>query len=264
MTRQSPQDAGTKAIERLKALTANLRRAAKHPGEEEAIHKLRVAIRRFTQVLRVFKSRFEHIRRMRHHLRGLMDLCGAVRNCDIAVDALKEAGVSPEPGLKRRLKRRRDRTARELADLLEDFGARSNLRHWRKWLKAKADDHAPAPALPPLEREFRRSGAEAARAGADFAKMHQFRLLVKRYRYTLEILGSNQARLTELRALQERLGAVNDCVTTAELIGQIEMPPSVRRRITIALNRLLARRSAEFRTFWRTQHGQRRMGRTKT
>src|SRR5580700_10849877 len=51
--RHQASDAEKKALERLRALAAGLRDAAKHPAKAESIHDLRVAIRRFTQVLSV-------------------------------------------------------------------------------------------------------------------------------------------------------------------------------------------------------------------
>lgn len=112
--------AARKGRESLKNLTAALRVAARNPGKEKPIHDLRVAIRRFTQVLRVFGSRFEHPRKMRRRLRGVMDLCGAVRNCDIAVEVLQAAEAPAKPALQGRLKRRRERAGRDLARLLKE------------------------------------------------------------------------------------------------------------------------------------------------
>jgi CHAD domain-containing protein len=256
MTAAKSNPAQAKARERLQALSISLRRAAKHPSEADSIHRLRVAIRRFTQVLRVFGSGFEHTRRMRRHLRGLMDLCGAVRNCDIAVEVLAEAGAPAHAGLKGRLKRRRVRVSRQLAKLLKDGDLRAHMRRWRGWLTGSSGEPPPAPAMLSLEsREFLRSGSAAARADADYPQMHEFRLMVKKLRYTLEILGSGGAQLARLRALQERLGAINDCVTTTDLIAEMKLGTAEQRRIKAALNRLLARRAAQFRVYWRANFG---------
>src|SRR5215831_18368123 len=48
--------AEAKLAARLKKISSTLRRAAKDPDDPENIHDLRVAIRRFTQALRVFKD----------------------------------------------------------------------------------------------------------------------------------------------------------------------------------------------------------------
>jgi CHAD domain-containing protein len=239
-----------------KTLAACLRRAAKHPHDAEAIHKLRVAIRRFSQALRVFQDSFEHhhVRKMRRRLRKLMDLCGAARNCDIALEVLEAAGVPADKPLQRRLRHFRSRAERELVQRLSDSDSRADLRRWRVWLRsAKADVEPPDNVPTKLNRDFSSAGNAAARAEAEFAQMHRFRLLVKRYRYTLEILGGPKRRLDVLRRLQELLGAVNDCVTTGELVAECGVKGVDLRRIKTALNRLLARRTAEFRIYWRKQ-----------
>jgi|SRR5579863_1060419 len=245
------REAEAKARERLRTLVASLRRAAKHPGDAESIHRLRVSIRRFTQVLRVFNGLFSHSRKMRRRLRGLMDLCGVARNCDIALDVLAAAGVPADLALEKRLKQRRARAGRELARLLTDGDGRAGMRRWSKWLTAKSG-HPTASApevLPSLSHQFLTVGEAAAKAGAGFEQMHEFRLLVKRYRYSLEILGSPP--IDVLRGLQERLGAINDCVTTADLIEGMHLGAVAKRKIKVALNRLIARRAADFRAFWR-------------
>src|SRR5262249_52219180 len=48
--------AEAKLAARLKRISSTLRRAAQNPEDPENIHHLRVAIRRFTQALRVFKD----------------------------------------------------------------------------------------------------------------------------------------------------------------------------------------------------------------
>jgi len=246
-----------KARERLRTLAASLRRAAKHSGEAESIHRLRVSIRRFTQVLRVFDGLFSHCRKMRRRLRGLMDLCGAARNCDVAVEVLAAAGVTVDVEIEKRLKQRRLRVGRDLAKLLDGWNARAGMRRWRGWLTAKAVDPRAAHVLPRLSREFLRSGATAAKAGAGagFEQMHKFRLKVKKLRYTLEILGSRPAQLDTLRALQDRLGKINDCVTTADVMDDMNLSAAGKRKIKTAVNRLRASRAEEFRTYWRSRFG---------
>jgi CHAD domain-containing protein len=270
MTPHETQKAEEQARERLQILSETLRNAAKHPRKAESIHHLRVAIRRFTQVLRVFDGLFNHPRKMRHALRGVMDLCGEARNCDIAPEVLTEAGVPPDSALEKRLKRRRARAGRDLVKLLDRWRVHSHMRIWEDWLKTQPGDAPPPQLLPRLSREFFAAGREAAKAGAGYRQMHQFRLLTKRLRYTVEIVGgevvgSGEAQLERLRGLQERLGAINDCVTTADIVDDIGPGAASRRKIKAALNRLLERRAADFRVYWRMQvRPKRRTSRVKS
>jgi phosphohistidine phosphatase len=249
-----------KARERLRALAASLDRAAKLPSDAESIHRLRVSIRRFTQVLRVYNGLFSHTRKMRRRLKGLMDLCGAARNCDIAAEVLAAAGVPIDPALEKHLQQRRARAGRELAKLLTKGATRGGMRHWRKWLTAKSGDAAPVPEVAPsFSHRFLAAGAAAAKAGAGAEQMHKFRLLAKRYRYTLEILGEKSLASVDietLRGLQERLGAINDCVTTAQLVDDIGLNAPRTRKIKAALDRLRVRRAAGFRAYWREAENQ--------
>jgi CHAD domain-containing protein len=236
---------------RLKILAVELRRAARHPHNAETIHKLRVAIRRFTQALRVFRDSFEpaHFDKMRRPLRKVMHRCGDVRNCDIALDVLEAAGVPADKSVEHRLHRLRSRAARALVKRLTAGPTHKDLRQWRTWVQ-QTRAVRPLGLIEKLERDFLKAGAAAVRAEASFTQMHKFRLLVKRYRYTLEILAGPPRQIEILRGLQERLGAINDCVTTSELITGSGVEPAGQRRIKTALNRLLAHRAAEFRLYW--------------
>jgi CHAD domain-containing protein len=73
---------------------------AKHLGsavksaDEESVHKLRVSIRRLQQALRVFAQYFDAkgIASLRVELRRIMKMAGGVRNRDIAMRLIAEAG----------------------------------------------------------------------------------------------------------------------------------------------------------------------------
>src|SRR6478736_3714337 len=89
----------SQTAKRLKKLDAEVRHVAHEPGNTDAIHDLRVSIRRLRQELRVFQAWFERdrVKRIRRRLRRLMERCAAVRNCDVAVEVLREAEAkSPE------------------------------------------------------------------------------------------------------------------------------------------------------------------------
>lgn len=239
----------------LKHLKAAIETAAKRPEREDSIHDLRVSIRRFKQVLRVYSDSLNHTRKMRRSLGGIMDLCGEARNCDIALTVLESAGFTPERSLKKALAKRRAEATGKLARELKDWDARSTLRRWRRWLAVKDSNGAAAPAVPDLSPEFRKTGAAAARGGAPYRQMHQFRLLVKKIRYANEILGGPESRVEALRALQDLLGEINDCVATGELMADLKIAAASQRRVRAALNRLAEKRSEEFRAYWRAHYG---------
>ena len=70
-----------------------LHTAAKAP-DEEAVHKMRVAIRRFQQALRLFRQYFEEkgAEKIKTELRSIMEVAGELRNRDIAMGLVTEGG----------------------------------------------------------------------------------------------------------------------------------------------------------------------------
>ena len=92
----------------------------KHAQKDEdalAIHNLRVALRRLRQCLRVFADFFPAKQREKvgEHLKRIMHACGEVRDRDIAVVLLAEAGVDESSPLLKRIRKQR-RSARHSVD----------------------------------------------------------------------------------------------------------------------------------------------------
>jgi CHAD domain-containing protein len=91
--------------------------------------------------------------------------------------------------------------------------------------------------------------------------MHQFRLKTKRVRYTLELFetvygGKTKPIMELLKGLQEKLGAINDCATTIEMVRQ-------DRDAAAAVRRLAGQREAEFRNYWKKHFGPRELSQWK-
>jgi CHAD domain-containing protein len=72
---------------------AAVQRAAVSPGEE-AVHKMRVSIRRVQQALRLFRQflRKGGVKSIRRELKAIMEPAGELRNCHIALGLLRRAG----------------------------------------------------------------------------------------------------------------------------------------------------------------------------
>ena len=106
----------------LGGLASQVNRAAR-AGDADAIHDLRVAIRRLRRCLQVFAQFYPRHswKPMRRRLSGLMDACGSVRDRDIAIELLEKAGVPADSPLVRQLDEER-RTA--------DGELRRELRRW--------------------------------------------------------------------------------------------------------------------------------------
>src|SRR6202047_2788389 len=96
MTETMDRFAGAQAARLLGKLAFQVRHAAKHPNEE-AIHDLRVSIRRLSQCLREFHKFFprKKTKGILNKLGRVMDLAAEMRNRDIAIELIgKEASLA--------------------------------------------------------------------------------------------------------------------------------------------------------------------------
>jgi CHAD domain-containing protein len=107
----------------LRRLASQVYRTARS-GDADAIHDLRVAIRRLSRCLRVFAQFYpgRSWKQMRRRLADLMDACGSVRDRDIAIELLEKAGVPAASALVRQLDAERRAADEEL---------RRELRRWK-------------------------------------------------------------------------------------------------------------------------------------
>jgi CHAD domain-containing protein len=111
--------------------------------------------------------------------------------------------------------------------------------------------------LPELAREFFEAGSELG-ADASFKALHRFRLLAKRFRYTLELFRpcygpGLDRRIEALRTLQQYLGEINDCATTrALLLARDNIPRAERDRLAGQVAELAGSRIAKFHRHWQS------------
>ena len=250
--------------ERLKTLQAEVRHAARKPRDPDSIHDLRVSIRRLRQELRVFEGWFEadRVKSIRERLKKLMARCGAVRNCDIAMEVLEAAGFEDRT-LANALGEKRLRAQKDLARTLQAWRRKHRTRQWRKNMEITEGDRRLGNSaeerarviLPGMVDELFRAGREAAKPGSSHRQLHQFRLVAKRVRYSLELFAPSYGTKLEpimksLRTLQEKLGAINDCAATLEMLRQ-------NRAASAAVRRLAGEREADFRAYWKRSFGPR-------
>jgi len=106
--------------------------------EAEAIHDLRVSIRRLSQCLRAFPQFFPRRgkrKRIRRYLRSLMALAGEVRNQDIAMELLARAGIPAGSTVMHGLRRRRGEAQQALLAALKQWTRADLSRKWRAQLE---------------------------------------------------------------------------------------------------------------------------------
>jgi CHAD domain-containing protein len=244
---------------RLKRFSKNLRHAAKHPEDPEAIHDLRVSIRRVVQACKTFDELLAPapVKKLRRRLHKVMDLCAAVRNCDVALTLLDQVGITTAASVSRLQKMRGDAAAKLHRSLKKERhnrhappAPRSHPKE-RDWKMDQSLQANLSRALPGLAEEFFDSGTAALSAHASYRKLHQFRLQAKRFRYTLELFepfyGSEMATGAGiLKELQDRLGAINDCATSIGILKH-------DRRAFAAFGKLLRQRKAVLLAYARSE-----------
>jgi len=231
--------------ERLTRIAFEMRRA-RHTPDEEAVHDLRVSIRRLWAALRYFRefTGDAYGARMKQTLKPVMKLAGEVRNRDIALAFGQEAKLSSRSALVSRLTQERKKAVEPLRQAIAK-------PKWRVTIKGDPE----AKPTPPVDlfAKFHRRGAKAARDKADWDDLHRFRLQAKRLRYVLEIYEpfygpGLKRRIEKIRKIQQVLGEINDAETVLAL-------DAVRtdNRMRAWLRKRRVERRDRFRELWRDE-----------
>jgi len=237
-----PAEAAARLLAELSARAEALLDAARRvraADDDEAIHDLRVATRRLSETLSLWRAAFEPVpaRRARARLARLRRALGDVRECEVHLALLRllARDASPaETGAVRLLRRRIDaRLARARRAAVRFARPRRITRILRRVERAGtglAQRIAATPGL--LAHTSGRAARRLADARAALARslhapapgtagdaaLHSARIAVKKARYALESLAATGERedevgLRELRRAQRDLGAVHDWVT---------------------------------------------------
>jgi CHAD domain-containing protein len=127
--------ASVQASRLLGKLAFQVRHAAKHPNED-AIHDLRVSIRRLSQCLREFHQFFprHEAKKILKQLGKVMDLAAEMRNRDIAIELIGKDGRPAESAFLANLGPERELAKQKLTRALVQWRRRDFSRKWRPWL----------------------------------------------------------------------------------------------------------------------------------
>jgi inorganic triphosphatase YgiF len=236
--------------------------------DAEAVHQLRVAIRRLRSALALFAPIVEgpEYECLRDELRSLSALLGTARDLDVTLAGLRRGHHEPAPGEVRRLKGLRSAAydallARLASDSLPglflDLAAWAESGAWQDSPRAARSIEAFAEErLGRLWRKLRRDGKSVDKLGAD--KRHRLRIVGKKLRYASEFFaglapggerGRWRAFVDALAELQESLGALNDVETARSVLCSAGKSPDERRLLERAQRAMDALREAG--PYWR-------------
>ena len=254
--------AAERCSELLDKMAAACRKAEQHP-DPGAIHDVRVSIRRLRQCLDVFEGQFPEktVASINNRIHKVLKAAGEVRNFDIAAEFLKEF-KHPDRNLVRALRDDRKHSGKAVQARLTKLSEKNSIEKWRAKLvhADELDDpeHAAKVAgtiLPPLAREFFEAGDRSVNPDCPPAAMHKFRIRSKKFRYSLELFAplygdDLDKRMDMLREAQTRLGGINDCVATAELLKQYQPHAGASVDIIANLRKEANRKTDAFRRWW--------------
>jgi CHAD domain-containing protein len=113
-----PKDATAAYLEHL---AAQIRRAATNP-DVDAVHDLRVAVRRATQALRIFQNDLPSgAKKVRRRIREIRERAGAVRDRDVIFALLRKMKLPATDPACAYLQGERAMAARELQETLQEL-----------------------------------------------------------------------------------------------------------------------------------------------
>lgn len=208
-------------------------------ADEEAIHDLRVSARRLNAALALWKGvlREKPRRTANRRIRKLRQSLGHAREVEVHLAHLKER-IAAAPVVTRlaalpivhRLEREVDRSATEAQSL----AAPQRIERMVRGVERALQDMGPATqrswnplatAEETLVRRAREADAEIRHAieGADDRALHDARIRIKKWRYTLECIRAlrpdHPQKPKRLRDLQQALGDVHDKATLRDFLA---------------------------------------------
>jgi len=235
VTQRSQETPGRLFTRRQRALFRSLPGAL--VGEEESIHRLRVAGRRLRLALPLLAARPDRKRvvRARDTVRQLGLAAGRARDIDVMLDLLDRRLIGlgrftrEQILLRRRLRAAQRRSRQRMVETLLD----TNVASLRQDLRAlQGSGLVEAGVL--SSRVAGRARAEARAAAAmlptirrlDVDKLHGLRRRVRRLRYLAEIshelFDLDERTATQLKQVQEKLGAIRDGWLLTDWLRRVE------------------------------------------
>ncbi|MBV9345478.1 MAG: CHAD domain-containing protein [Gammaproteobacteria bacterium] len=208
-------------------------------SDPEALHQLRVAVRRIEAMLSVFRRQLSPaLTRARSATKGVLRTLGTVRDFDVQLAQLDarctrlgakdRAAALP---LRQRLEQERERARSQLLRALDA----EPVRQWLATLEQATTDGAgvgPETAVSVVPARVRRRFRKLKRAvqtingRSTMERFHTVRRRAKQLRYALECAATlcgkpSASMLKALRALQDELGAHQDAEMAARRLTQL-------------------------------------------
>lgn len=215
-------------------------------GQPEAVHQMRVAIRRLRAALSAFRKLLPKDQRRwaAKELRWLANTLGEARNLDVfgsAVIAPAKAALAGEVAmrpLESAVERRRRAAYSTIRDALYSTRYTGLILRLLRWFEGREWRHSdnrdklrrPIGEIAPAMLDRRRRAVERRRkgfAGQSAQEQHELRLALKKLRYTADLFAGLYATKPagkfagRLKHLQDDLGAANDVHVGKILVAEL-------------------------------------------
>ena len=196
-----------------KGLLRKLIKQTRPKPATEGVHDLRVAIRRLRVAVWLAKhdTDMPRFRNLSKTLLNLGEILGSLRQLDVAVNDAKSYRL-PVSSLKARRKKARADVARTLTLTLGNL-LEKELKRLIRFLRKRGDVRMRKAVSELLER----AGAFRGRVPGAKEEFHQFRIFIKKVRYTIEIFGYPPG---QIKTLHDLLGKAHDLEILQQLAGE--------------------------------------------
>jgi CHAD domain-containing protein len=237
----------------LKRLTLQIGRAINN-CDADAVHDVRVAIRRFTGAVAVCQPyvQVSDMRKNRRRLKKIMTLGGDVRDCDVALKLIAKLRIQHTGTLRLRLEKRRKAAAIPFTAALKKWKDRQKPLQWGAALGEESINDVSRRLLAHGMKDFLEQGKDASSPHASPERLHNFRITAKKFRYALELFqplygSALNPILGSLKGLSALLGDINDCVTVAALAKKL----GANARVAERLKKSQQKKTEEFQEYWK-------------
>jgi CHAD domain-containing protein len=226
--------------------------------DDEAVHDLRVAIRRMRTLLKMSRSLFGrwHTDAVRAAFAEVMRATGELRDEEVLEETLAGAAETPEYARWLGHRKAREQKLRRGVRLRIERG---DLDRARLMLKALLVFPINPGRNVELARFARRTVERARRQVekrrdaevADVTAMHDLRIAYKELRYSIELLADalpidSRAQLEPATVFQKRLGELHDVDVAIQVVERARLPPADRAAALEALRAKRERRVGKY------------------
>lgn len=249
----------TKKLRELDAAIVEIVPRVVDDSDEEAIHDLRVAIRRMRTLLKIARPLFGrwHTDAVRSAFTDVMRATGDLRDEEVLEETLE--GASDHPAFVRWLHGRRSRE-RALRENVVRRIRRGDLDRARLLLKAllvfpvdpERDVDLARFARKTVERARKKVAARREVSPDDAVGLHELRIAYKELRYAIELLAEalpidDRAQLEPATVFQKRLGELHDVDVAIDVVASAKgLPEEAREAALAALREKRERRMTKY------------------